>query len=99
MGVIHESVRARTEGKQPSEAEIAEFAENTLVPSVTKQVGEIRDLGLPSGEEETYETFLDNAGEAIEAVEEDPSSIAGNEDPFGDVNKEANEIGLAKCGE
>jgi hypothetical protein len=87
------------EKKGPTEAQIEEVAEDTVVPSVTKQIGEIRDLGFPSGEEETYETFLDNAEAAVEEVEEDPSSVAGNSDPFADVNKEANAIGLVKCGE
>jgi hypothetical protein len=85
--------------KGPSAAEIEEVAESTLVPSITKQIGEIRDIGIPSGEEDTVEVFLDNAEAAVEEVESDPSSIAGNKDPFADVNEEANEIGLVKCGE
>ncbi len=86
-------------GKQPTEDQIAEVAETVLVPSVTKQIGEIRDLGAPSGEEEAVETFLAGAEKDVEKVEEDPSSIAGNEDPFADVNKEAAALGLTKCGE
>jgi hypothetical protein len=87
------------EKKGPTEAQIEEVAEDTLIPSVSKQIDEVRALGAPSGEEEQVETFLDNAESALEEVEEDPSSIAGNKDPFAEVNKEANAIGLVKCAE
>jgi hypothetical protein len=83
----------------PTEAQIEEVAEDTLVPSVTKQIGEIRALGAPSGEEEAVETFLENAEKDVEDVEEDPSSVAGNGDPFAGVNKEAKAIGLDACAE
>ena len=66
------------EKKGPSTAELEEITEDTLAPSVSKQIDELRELGAPSGDEETVNTILDNAEAAVEEIEEDPGSIAGN---------------------
>ena len=87
------------ENKAPSDAQFEEIAESTLIPSVSKQVEELRALGVPSGEEDQVDTLLDNAEEAVEELEEDPGSLSGNEDPFADVNQEARAYGLTACGE
>lgn len=83
----------------PTAAQIEEITKTVLVPSISRQIDAIGALGFPEGEEEKYETFLENATAAVKRLEEDPSLIGSGEQPLADVNREANEIGLAKCGE
>jgi hypothetical protein len=86
--------------KAPTEAQLEEAAHKFLIPTITKQVEGLRALGAPSGEEEKVNTLLDDAEEALEEVEEDPSLLSDEKnEPFEDVNKEARAVGLTTCGE
>jgi hypothetical protein len=85
-------------GKQPSKAELDEAIETVLIPSVTKQVEEIRALGAPEGEEEAVEDFLAGAEEELEKGEEEPASLATGAS-FNKTNQEAKAIGLTSCAE
>jgi hypothetical protein len=85
------------ENKEPTEAQFEEAAEEFLLPTITRQVEEIRALGTPEGEGEAIEAFLDNAEAEVEKVEGDPSLLG--EDAFNAVNEEARAIGLTVCGE
>jgi hypothetical protein len=85
-------------GKQPSKAELDEAMETVLIPSVTKQVEEIRALGAPEGEEEAVEDFLVGAEEELEKGEEEPASLA-TEASFNKTSQEAKAIGLTSCAE
>lgn len=86
--------------KKPSEAQFEELAETVLVPSVSRQIKEVRALGAPEGEEGEVDEFITNAEDALKELEEEPSLIAaeGEEEPFFSVNKEAAKIGLTACG-
>jgi hypothetical protein len=86
--------------KKPTEAQFEELSETVLIPSVSSQIEEVRNLGAPEGEEGEVDEFLTNAEAALEEVEEDPSLISaeGKEEPFFTVNKEAAALGLTACG-
>jgi hypothetical protein len=86
-----------SENKPPTDAQFEEAAEEFLVPAIARQVEEVRDLGLPEGEEDTVDEFLENAEAEVEKIEDDPSAL--NEDAFVAVNKEARTIGLVACSE
>ena len=74
--------------------------ETVLIPSVTKQVEEIRALGAPEGEEEAVEDFLVGAEEELEKGEEDASLLTDESNHlFASVNKEAKALGLVRCAE
>jgi hypothetical protein len=85
---------------KPSEAQFEELAETVLIPSVSAQISEVRELGTPEGDEGEIDEFLTNAEEALEELEEEPSlaGAEGPEEPFFNVNKEASAIGLTACG-
>ena len=85
-------------GKQPSKAELDEAMETVLIPSVTKQVEEIRALGAPEGEEEAVEDFLVGAEEELEKGEEEPASLA-TDASFNKTSQEAKALGLTSCAE
>jgi hypothetical protein len=86
--------------KEPSEAQFEELAETVLIPSVSRQIKEVRALGAPEGEEGEVDEFLTNAEGALEEIEGEPSLISaeGKEEPFYTVNKEAATLGLTACG-
>jgi hypothetical protein len=85
-------------GKEPSKAVLDEAIETVLIPSVTKQVEEIRALGAPEGEEEAVEDFLAGAEEELEKGEEEPASLA-TDASFDKTNQEGKAIGLTSCAE
>jgi hypothetical protein len=86
--------------KAPTKAQLTQAAEEILIPSVSKQLDELRDLGAPSGEEEEVDKILSAAEKALEEGEEDPASLAAESTgPFVEVNKMATDYGLVRCGE
>jgi hypothetical protein len=85
--------------QEPTQAQKEEIAETILLPSVTRQVEGVGDLGAPSGEEEQVEEIIDAAEEAIEEGEEDPAALVSEgEGSFAKANKLAGEYGLTACG-
>ncbi len=88
------------ENSRPPQSVLDEAAETILIPSVTKQIEELRALGTPEGDEGELDQLLTAAEAAIEEGEEDPSSMSSeNSNPFEAVNKEAAAYGLTACGE
>ncbi|HKH64487.1 MAG TPA: hypothetical protein VKA35_03385 [Solirubrobacterales bacterium] len=86
--------------KEPTKEVLAEAAEEILLPSATRQVEEIRDLGAPAGEEKAVDKILTAAEKAVEESEEDPAKAAlSTGGPFTDANKLASDYGLKRCGE
>lgn len=88
-----------SEKKPPTAKQIAELAEEVLVPKVRKQIDEIRALGIPSGDEKEVEAIFAAAEEALKETEEDPSVFGkGGVGPFVKANKLSREYGLTVCG-
>jgi hypothetical protein len=50
----------------------------------------------PEDRAEEFEAFLDDAQSALDEVKADPSLLAKEQDPFKDIEKQAEELGL-KC--
>jgi hypothetical protein len=89
-----------SENKRPSNAVLTEASEDILIPVVSDQIEQLRDLGAPAGEEQQVDEILTAAEEGIEKGEEDPVSLtAENGGPFKKANKLAKDYGLTKCGE
>jgi hypothetical protein len=83
---------------QPTAEQLEELATDILIPSVSKQVGEVRDLGAPSGAEQEADRFLNHAEKVVEEVEADPTLVTEvKTSPFESVNKEAAALGLTVC--
>ena len=83
-----------SEKSQPTEAELSEFSEEILVPTVRKQLSEIRALGIPSGDEGEVEGILSAVEEALEEAEKNPAILAEEEAAaFKKVNKLSREYG------
>src|SRR4051794_32994976 len=87
---------------QPDPAAIKAFANDTLIPSITRQVDAIDKLNPPKDLEAAVDKLVKDAKAAIVKMkalaDSDPASLFSSNDPFADVNKEANDIGLTTCG-
>ena len=85
---------------KPSQAQIEKFATDILIPSVQKQVDDIRALGAPAGDEAQVKAITDAAQQGIDAMKKDPSTVTQSDKtgPFAQANKLANAYGLTVCG-
>lgn len=83
---------------EPSEQEVAQIAEEVLVPNTQQQHDDIAALGAPEGDEDEVQAILDAFQEGIDVVSEDPASLLSSDDPFGEATDLAEAYGLAQCG-
>ena len=84
---------------QPSKAEFEKFANETLIPSVQKQVDGVDGLTPPKGDEDQVQAIVDAANQAIAKAKQDPTLMESNKtDPLLKANKLAKDYGLKVCG-
>lgn len=82
---------------EPSEEEIAQFADDILIPNIQGQHDDIDALGAPEGDEDDVQAVLDALQEGIDAVEADPNTLLSSDDPFTEANDLAGAYGLEEC--
>jgi hypothetical protein len=83
---------------EPSDQEVEQFASETVVPNIQRQIDGIGALTPPEGDEDEVSAILDAAQEALDEIEQDPSSLqSGN--PFKQANQLAQDYGLTECGD
>ena len=85
--------------QEPSQAEQEKFVAGTVIPGIQDQIDGLRALGEPEEGSEEFTAFLDDAQDALDAVQDDPSALfgEGGDDPFADVEDQARELGLSEC--
>lgn len=84
-------------GGSKSEEDLqAEAIEAVVLPSVERQIDQIRDLGVPTGDEDQVEDFLTALGDAIEVFREAPLTPRANA-AFSRVNRVGRAYGLERC--
>jgi hypothetical protein len=88
-----------SEKKEPTKAQQEELVTDVVLPSISKQAEELRELGVPSGDEDAVNGILDGLDEAIEKAEDAPTLVLEGQGPFVDVNKQAKEYGFEVCGQ
>ena len=85
--------------QKPSEGELKQFASTVLLPSVEKQVAELKKLSPPSGDEDEVKAILDAAQDGIDKGKQDPLSLTQEKGgPFDKANALARKYGLTVCG-
>lgn len=84
-------------GQNPTNSQIEDLATDEFVPNVQGQIDGIRALGEPDEGADELTTFLDDAQTALDDVSSDPSLIAQGDDPFADVGKQADALGMTEC--
>jgi hypothetical protein len=91
--------RFRGQQSRPSDAELRKFATEVLLPSIEKQVSQLRDLGAPKGDEAKVKAILDAAQQGVDKGKQDPLSLTRDKaDPFARANSLARQYGLNVCG-
>lgn len=85
-------------GNKPSDQEFDQFVTETLVPEIQGQIDDIRALTPPEGDEDEVSAILDAAQDGVDQIEQDPSSVQGEDDPFQEANQLAKDYGFKKCG-
>jgi hypothetical protein len=89
-----------TTKQAPSKADFEKFANDTLIPSVQKQIDQISDLNPPSADEDQVNAIVDEAQSALDQVKKDPTVLEQeNNDPFKKANQLANAYGMTVCGQ
>jgi hypothetical protein len=85
---------------KPSQQEFEQFATENLVPNIQGQIDAVRALGIPEGDEEQINATLDDAQEAVDGLEQDPSQL--EDGPAGrqleQAGNELKQYGFKKCG-
>ena len=84
---------------ETSDAEAETVIEDTFVPSVQRQIDEIRDLGAPEGDEAKVDHMLDLAQADLDRIAEEPGIVLNSEDvdQFADFAKIGHPYGLTEC--
>ena len=100
QGQKHISDAEQKLGNNPSQAEIDKFTTKTAIPTLQYEIAGIQNLTPPSGDEEQVDAIVSEAQQGLDELKADPSLITagGQENPFAEANKLANQYGLTACG-
>lgn len=80
-------------------AEYEEIVDEVMVPSIEREIEELRALGVPAGDEERVEAMLTALEEGKETAERNPEAVNASSDAvFGIAARIASEYGLEVCG-
>lgn len=100
FALLVQANEATTKSKALSRSALRDAAEELFIPTVARQLEELRSLGPPSGEEEEVDEMLSAAEEALAESEADPTLLmVEGAGPFEEANELAREYGLQRCGE
>jgi hypothetical protein len=70
-----------------------------MVPSVSREVMELRALGVPDGDDEKVDAMITALEEGVETAERDPTAVTKSSDAiFGISSRIAGEYGAVGCG-
>jgi hypothetical protein len=83
-------------GEHPSKAQLTDFSNDTVVPSIQGQIDDVRGLGTPSTEEEQVSAFLTTAQGAVNRLKADPSLVV-DDSVFSETSAKANAAGFKVC--
>jgi hypothetical protein len=85
--------------KHPSQAVQEKLVGKFLVPSVKREIKELRALGAPSGDEGRVGEIVKALEEGVETAEGNPEAVTNSSDVvFGIASRLAGEYGLEVCG-
>ncbi|HXR30553.1 MAG TPA: hypothetical protein VN752_05390 [Solirubrobacterales bacterium] len=76
----------------------ATVAERILIPAMRRQLEELRDVGLPGGDEKRAAALLDALEDGIARAEARPERAARDgTEAFGELRRLADEYGIESC--
>ena len=84
-------------GQKPSAAQMSQFVRSDLVPTLSKQINELRALKAPNKDQDHLNKLFDEVDQGLGRVKANPTLIMkGN--PFAHANAGAKAYGLKVCG-
>ena len=88
------------QGEQPSAEAVGEFGQESVLPSLQRQIDRLRELPAPEGDEDEVNAIYDAADEGIRKLREgDPEDFVQQGDAaFEEANRLAGEYGFQNCG-
>jgi hypothetical protein len=91
---VHGSLR------KPSTEDNEKFIVTVLIPTLQKEIKELKALGVPAGDEEKVDAMVAALEEGLETAEDETETVAaGTADiVFGIASRLAGEYGLETCG-
>ncbi len=88
-----------SQAKGPTVEQEEELLAEIVLPRIKVEMEELRELGPPEGEEERVDEIFTGVEDVVAEGESDPSTVAGNENPFADPNAKAKAFGFEVCGQ
>jgi hypothetical protein len=85
-----------TTKQEPSQAQLKQFATETLIPDVQGQVDEVRALNEPSDDEAQVNEFLDSAQSELDKGKKDPLYMTTDKS-FSKANQLGKQYGFKVC--
>jgi hypothetical protein len=85
-----------TSNQQPSNAQLEQFATETLIPNIQRQVDDVRALDEPSEDEDRVNEFLDSAQRELDKGRDDPLYMT-SEESFSEANALGQQYGFEVC--
>jgi hypothetical protein len=88
-------------GQQPTNAQLTQFINETLIPSAEDEIAGIDALTPPAGDEDAVQAIIDAVNTAIDKVKANPQAVAAsnNNAVFADADRLAVAYGLKVCGQ
>jgi hypothetical protein len=88
-------------GQQPTDAQLAQFINDTLIPSLEDEINGIDALTPPAGDEDQVQAIIDAVNTALDKVKANPQLVAAsaNNGPFAEADQLAKAYGLKVCGQ
>jgi hypothetical protein len=86
--------------RTPSVEQNEKFIVAVLIPNLKREIGEIKALGIPDGDDETIDAWVAALEEGLETAEDETETVAaGTSDiVFGIASRLAGEYGATVCG-
>ncbi len=86
------------EGPGPREIDqIEALTKDAFVPVIRDQVGELRALAPPQGDEDRLDRLYNMTEKALDAIEADPQLVLRVADPFAEAARQAKGYGFQEC--
>ncbi|HEV2819352.1 MAG TPA: hypothetical protein VGW11_02490 [Solirubrobacteraceae bacterium] len=83
-------------GELPDPREFMQLTRETIIPELTAQVNELRQLEAPEAQSEEFQRFVESSAAARERIAQDPRALT-NPSNFEQVNQQAQQLGLSQC--
>lgn len=86
--------------KKLSEAKSEKLVGSVLVPNISRELEELKELGVPDGDDERVDAMISALEEGLETAEDNPEVVAttSSDTIFGIASRIAQEYGLETCG-